>query len=296
MLNDCKISYTRGSVLQGLTRPLSLLYCPSESDAGDESRWFLRPGGCFLHAVSWKNCAKKTLMSVNEGPTLWSEPIPQQGEVPCALYPSRPEGFKAQKGLSHICLTVVKSRHLLSLSSAMPACWISRAMCFLSTLWATAVAQRVRAVPGVGWTRLVLISTTSTQSMGKRLKFTMFHLAVARVLWFSCSGNILARAWRLRVWTEGPHKTILGLRGKVGCIPGCGSKDTFKSQVQLVDDNKKCSFKLCMARLYLPFAFPLSLVSSSSLLHPLLLFHFGFGISLCPDLFKVCHPRRSGEL
>ena len=27
--------------------------------------------------------------------------------MPCALFPSCPQGFKAQKGLSHICLTVV---------------------------------------------------------------------------------------------------------------------------------------------------------------------------------------------
>lgn len=92
------------------------------------------------------------------------------------------------------------------------------------------------------------------------------------------------------MWTEGQP----GLRVELGCVLGCRSRDTFKSQVQLVDDNRSVSPK----RVWPGYTFPLlspSLWSFPPLLHPLL-FHLWFAISLCPDLIKDCHPRRSGEL
>lgn len=63
-----------------------------------------------------------------------------------------------------------------------------------------------------------------------------------------------------------------------------------------VGSQQKCSSKLQVAMLYLPSAFPLSLVFSHSLLHPLLLFHLWFAASLHPDLIKGRHPGRGGEL
>lgn len=69
-------------------------------------------------------------------------------------------------------------------------------MCFLCTLWATAVVQRVHAVLGVGMNQACLHLNRVHSVLGEEAE--VLHVSAPHALCYSGSGNTLAMAQRLR--------------------------------------------------------------------------------------------------